>query len=292
MPTHTNPHIDKEELELERVAAVRKGEWAKYMREIEAEIIPGGADAIFPMFTIPSLDVQGKFKGESVHVKEAQKLDERVNRHPKDYNYYVAFDPGSSLVFGVLFMAVHRFTKQVVILDEIYETDRNKTSPKLIWPRAAAIMSRYMPVQHWHKVYDYAATWFQVEVNNEFGVALMPCTKDVNKKEVALSLIKDIMLTDLAEEKLMVVSDRCVKFIWEVTNYATDEHGKIPKINDHLIDALRYNINSAGISTVPRDRHIRPDDRRTWTDIDYLEDTDIIDQPIDFFEEETEEWYS
>jgi hypothetical protein len=261
------------------------------MREIEAEIIPGGADAIFPMFTIPSLDVQGKFKGESVHVKSAQKLDERVNRHPKDYNYYVAFDPGSSLVFGVLFMAVHRFTKQVVILDEIYETDRNKTSPKLIWPRAAAIMSRYMPVQHWHKVYDYAATWFQVEVNNEFGVALMPCTKDVNKKEVALSLIKDIMLTDLAEEKLMVVSDRCVKFIWEVTNYATDEHGKIPKINDHLIDALRYNINSAGISTVPRDRHSRSIDRREWTDIDYLEDYEILDQPIDFYEEETGEWY-
>lgn len=287
MPTHTNPYIDKEELELERIASIRKGEWAKYMREIEAEIVPGGANAIFPMFEIPRLGPDGKFIGESKHVKNKDEIDRLVNSHPKDYRYYCAFDPGSSLVFGVLFMAVHKFTKQVLILDEIYETNRNETSPKKIWPRAVAIMKRYMPVDHWHKVYDYAATWFQVEINNEFGVALMPCTKDVNKKEVALSLIKDFLL----EDSMVLVSDRCAKFIWEVTNYATDEHGKIPKENDHLIDALRYNFNSAGLSTIQRNRHQRPLDRREWTDIDYLADEEILDTPIDFDEEETHEWF-
>lgn len=290
MSTYTNPHIDKQELELERVAAIRKGEWAKFMREIEAEIIPGGADAVFPMFTIPRLNAAGEFEGESVHVKKHNLIDERVLRHPKDYDYYCAFDPGSALVFGVLFMAVHKFTKQVLILDEIYETDRNETSPKKIWPRAAQIMKRYYPIDRWSKVFDYAATWFQVEVNNEFGIALMPCTKDVNKKDVALSLIKDFMLEECEDnERLLVVSDRCKKFVWELTNYATDENGKLPKKNDHLIDALRYNFNSANLSTIPRQRHKRSSDRREWSEIDYLSDEDIVEQPIDFYSDVDEE---
>jgi hypothetical protein len=188
-------------------------------------------------------------------------------------------------------MAVHKFTKQVLILDEIYETNRNETSPKKIWPRAVAIMQRYLPVESWYKIYDYAATWFQVEINNEFNVALMPCTKDVNRKDVALSLIKDFMMADIEEESLFIVSNRCTKFIWEITNYSTDEHGKIPKKDDHLIDALRYNFNAAGLSTVPRDRHKRSSDRREWTEIDYLEDTDIMSLPIDFDEENTNDWF-
>jgi hypothetical protein len=291
MPTHTNPYIDKEELELEKQASIAKGEWAEYMREVMAEIVPGGANAIFPMFQIPLLDMAGKFVGESRHVKPQEEIDRRVQQYPKDYNYYVAFDPGSSLVFGVLFMAVHKFTKQVLILDEIYETNRNETSPKKIWPRAVAIMQRYLPVESWYKVYDYAATWFQVEINNEYRVALTPCTKDVNKKDVALSLIKDFMMADCEEESLFLVSNRCTKFIWEITNYSTDEHGKIPKLNDHLIDALRYNFNSAGLSTVPRDRHKRSSDRREWTDIDYLDDDEILEQPIDFDEDLTEDFF-
>lgn len=292
MTTYTNPYIDKAELELEKEASIRKGEWAKFMREIMAEIVPGGANAIFPMFKMPQLGVDGKMVGESYHVKSKDLVDIRVTQYPKDYNYYAAFDPGSSLVFGVLFMAVHKFTKQVIILDELYVTDRNETSPKRIWPRAVEIMNRYIPVSYWHKTYDYAATWFQVEINNEFGIALMPCTKDVNKKEVALSLIKDFMLEDSEGESLFIVSDRCEKFIWEITNYATDENGKIPKANDHLIDALRYNFNSAGLSTVSRKRHKRSEDRREWTDIDYLDDNEILDEPIDFDEEETSEWYN
>lgn len=292
-PTHTNPYIDKEELELEKEAAIRKGEWAKYMREIEAEVVPGGSNAIFPMFTIPKLDSAGNFVGESDHVKASHLLDEKVLKHPKDYNYYVAFDPGSSLVFGALFVAVNKFSKQVLVLDEIYETNRNLTSPKLIYPRAQAIMRRYVPEDRWHKVYDYAAAWFQVEVNNEFGVALTPCQKDINKKEFGLSVIKDFMLEEFEDtkEKFWLVADRCKKYIWETTNYCTDENGKIPKTDDHLQDCSRYISNSAGLSTVQRVRHQRPVDRREWTGIDYLSDEEIISQPLDFYEEETGEWY-
>lgn len=290
MPTYMNPYIDKEELEMEKKAAEMKGEVPKFMREIMAEIVPGGAFSIFPMFKSPMVDAAGKFTGETDHVKKSDKLDERIRRHPKDYNFYCAFDPGSSICFGVLFMAVNKYTKQVLILDEIYEKNRNETTGKKIWPRAAKIMQRYAPIEKWMKVYDYAASWFQVEINNEFGVALMPCTKDVNKKDVALSVIKDFMLaTDLDNESLFLVADRCEKFIWEAANYATDEEGRIPKVNDHLIDALRYDFNAAGLSTVPRERRSRSEDVREWSREDWMDEEEL--EVLDFHEELTEEFW-
>jgi hypothetical protein len=283
-PTYTNPYIDKEELDLERKAAEVKGELPKFMREIMAEIVPGGALSIFPMFDSPMVDAAGKFVGETTHVKNAVKLDEKIMRSYKDYTFYCAFDPGSSICFGVLFMAVNKYNKQVIILDEIYEKNRNLTTGKLIYPRAMKIMERYAPVSKWFKVYDYAAQWFQVEINNEFNVALMPCTKDVNKKDVALSLIKDFMLAeDDMKEKLFLVSDKCEKFIWEAANYATDEEGRIPKINDHLMDCVRYNFNSAGLHTVPKDRRSKVEDVRSWSREDWLDDAEY--EQVNFYEE-------
>lgn len=290
-PTYTNPYIDKEELDLERKAAEAKGELPKFMREIMAEIVPGGALSIFPMFQSPMVDAAGKFVGETSHVKSAAILEAKISRNYKDYSFYCAFDPGSSVCFGVLFMAVNKYNKQVIILDEIYEKNRNLTTGKLIYPRAVKIMERYAPVAKWQKVYDYAASWFQVEINNEFGVALMPCTKDVNKKDVALSVIKDFMLAeDDAKEKLFIVSDKCEKLIWEAANYATDEEGRIPKINDHLMDCLRYNFNSAGLHTVPKERRSKSEDIRSWSREDYLDDEEY--EQVDFYQEINEELYS
>lgn len=292
MPQSANPYIDPIEAALEKASMIRKGEWAKYMREIEAEIVPGGANAIFPMFEIPRLDSQGNHIGDSIHVKAKEEIDEKVLKYPKDYSFYCAFDPGSALVFGVLFIAVHKFSKQVLVLDEIYETDRSKTTGKRIYPRAVEIMNRYAPVEKWFKIYDHAAAWFQIEINNEFRVALTPCTKDVNKKDVALSVIKDFFLDDVYEdEKYLLTSNRAKKFIWEISSYCTDEKGDIPKRNDHLIDTLRYIFNAAYLSTVQRKRHQRPDDRRVWKEIDYMDDEEILNQPIDFDDDITQEFW-
>lgn len=293
MPTYMNPYIDPDELEMEKSAAQAKGEMPKFMREIMAEIVPGGALAIFPMFESPMVDAAGKFTGETTHVKKASYVDELIEKTRRDWKFYAAFDPGSSICFGVLFMAVNKYTKQVLIIDEIYEKNRNETTEKKIWPRAVKVMERYAPIKDWYKVYDYAASWFQIAVNNEFGVSLMPCTKDVNKKDVALSVIKDFMLEKHGEsESLFIVADRCEKFIWEAANYATDEEGRIPKVNDHLMDCLRYNFNSAGLHTVPKERHKRPQDMREWTTIDFMDDDEIESTSIDFDEEESNEWFA
>jgi hypothetical protein len=285
-PTHTNPYIDKEELELERIAAINKGEWAKYMREIEAEIVPGGANAIFPMLEIPRYDERGDFVGESRHVKKHSALLEQVTNSWRDWQYYVAYDPGSATCFAAVFAAVNRYSKKVIILDEIYEKRKMEMSTRKIYPLAMRKMQELMPRADWHESYDYAATWFQNEVMSEYRRAIMPCTKDINKKEEKLSSIKDFLLEDL-----FIISDKCKGLISEMSTYATDENGKIPKINDHAIDAVRYMFNAAHLSTVPRDRHQRSDDRRTWTEIDYLPDEEIIEAPIDFDEDITDEFY-
>ena len=286
LPTHCNPYIPKEELELEKQAAINKGEWAKYMREIEAEIVPGGANAIFPMLEIPRYDEKGNFVGESRHVKHHDKLWEEVFSTWKDWQYYAVYDPGSAVCFAVTFSAVNRYTKKVIVLDEIYEKRKMEMSTRQIYPRAMKKMAELNPRADWAEYYDYAATWFQNEVQAEYRRPVIPCTKDINKKEEKLSAIKDFLLEDL-----FVMSDRCKGLISEMSTYATDENNKIPKINDHAIDTIRYMFNAAHLSTVPRDRHTRPLDRREWGPIDLLEDHEVIMEPIDFYPEITEDIY-
>lgn len=285
-PTHTNPYIDKAELELEKQAAINKGEWAKYMREIEAEIVPGGANAIFPMLEIPRYDERGDFIGNSRHVHRHEDLLAEIAQYPKDWRFYAAYDPGSSSCFAALFAAVNVFSKKLVILDEIYEKRKMEMSTRKIYPRAKKKMLEIAPRYDWYQVYDNAASWFYNEVMAEYREAITPCDKDVNRKEEKLSVMKDFLLEDL-----FVISTRCKGLIQEMSTYATDDEGKIPKKNDHAIDAARYLMNAAHLNTVPRERHKRPEDRREWTAVDYMDDNEIIGEPIDFDSDITQEWY-
>lgn len=273
--TWTNPYIDKEELELEKQSAIAKGEWAKYMREIEAEIVPGGANAIFPMLEIPRYDEAGNFVGESRHVKTFHSLYSTQGQPGvsyKDWEFFAAYDPGSALCFAGLFAAVNKFTRQCVILDELYITDRNKTSTRQVYPAAMNKMKLICDRVDWRETYDYAAAWFQNEVQTEFRRNLIPCVKDIGKKEVKLSVIKDFLLTDR-----LIISDRCKNLISEMATYSTDEHGRIPKKNDHAIDSLRYLFNLASLNTNEKQRKSIDPEKRIWEpeDDDEFED-DIV----------------
>jgi hypothetical protein len=70
--------------------------------------------------------------------------------------------------------------------------------------------------------------------------------------------MQDIML----EPDLFVVSDACPWFIWEMSEYRTDEKNKIIEENDHLIDDFRYILNNAYYDKVPRPTKPRKKDRR------------------------------
>lgn len=252
-PTHDNPHIKKEYLEKIKRRLENRGEWDVWQREYLANVVKGGHNAIFPMFD------------REKHVRCDRELRQEVERTRKNWNYYVSFDPGTASCFAVLFVAIHKYTKQVYILDEIYEKNMRETSTRKIFPRA---IEKWRAINvrddSWTLTYDYAATWFYNEVVNEFGYGIMPCQKDLRKKEDKLSLIKDMYLADLIK-----VSDNCKNFIFETENYIRDDKGKIPKENDHLLDNFRYILNAGNVHTLPAEEPDKPwdfeiEDRRAY----------------------------
>jgi len=157
-------------------------------------------------------------------------------------------------------LAIHKYTKRIFILDEIYEKEQGKATSKAIWRRAVEKMRAINPIDDdWIKIYDYAAAWFQNEIQMEFGEAIFPCTKDLKNKEMKLSLIKQLLIEDL-----LVMSDNCPNMFWEARNYRKDENGRIPKENDHLLDDLRYILNTAHYYSIPGQRMERKSDWRAY----------------------------
>ena len=156
-------------------------------------------------------------------------------------------------MFGVLFIAFNPYTKDVYVLDEIYEKDQLNTSVNVIGPEILEKQHQFLIKQEWTNIYDEAATWFQTEMTDRFDVFFIPTQKSQNKKEHGLSLMKDIML-----EGLLHVSDRCRYFYWECENYIKDKNGKIPKINDHLIDCFRYFLGASCYELNEKEEYIMP----------------------------------
>lgn len=287
MPTNTNPFIKQKWLDNMEKVLVSRGEWHVWMREYMAEIVPSGALHIFPMFKAPKTEANGgRIISHTDHVRPYEELIEQVKRYPKDYTYHAIYDPASTSCFAVLLAAVHKQTKRVLCLKEIYETDKGKTSAKQIWPRAWSMKDEILTRRDWWRdVYDYAAAWFANEVSAEYGEGMTPCVKDLKDKQVRLSSIKDFI-----REGLFLVSDKCPKLVWELRNYATDENGKIPKKNDHLIDCTRYLFNDAGLHTLPKTKLVRSSDYRMAPEYDLPDFEEEV--PVDFYEDVTQEFFA
>jgi hypothetical protein len=285
MPTHMNPYIDPEDLKLEKESAIRKGEWAKYMREIEAEIVPGGANSIFPMLEVPRYDERGNFQGTSKHVREHEELMDMVNRHPKDWKFFWMNDPGTSTCFASLFVAINEVDKRFLVLDEIYEKDRSKNSTGKIIPVGQKKIEEINPRADWFRGYDHAAAWFNNEVINEFGFSLIPCQKDYGKdqQDAKHSLMKDMLLGGY-----YLISKKAKNHIAEMSTFATDENGKIPKKNDHTIDCAKYILNAANYHRVPKTPFDKNVDIRIYLESNEYEYEEDI--PINMYEME-EEFY-
>lgn len=235
-PSHVNPHISTEYLKRKEDELRSKGEYDIFELEYLAKRVKIGSKYIFPMLKKSMIKPHGELLE---HL--------RVNR--KDYDFYTGYDPGSVKCFAVGFTAIHRYNRNIIIIDEVYATKLGENSTRQIVPISLQ-KSKDINANDddWTDCYDYAAAWFASEIAYEYPDyphALFPCEKDLKNKESKLSLIKDIILAGL-----LTISDKCEKTYWELDNYKLDDKGKIVKENDHLIDQFRYVLNLAGYTTI------------------------------------------
>lgn len=201
-------------------------------REYYSKIVSGGSRAIFPMF-----------KEEHVVVPHHE-LVRTLEKDVSSLEWILTCDPGNTTCFAVLLMAINPRTKQIYLVDEIYETKQEFTVASNIWPRAEDMIRKIHPTVSIYddvrKVADEAGAWFITDVLYQFRVTIHPTQKHINKKESGLSIIKDAMI-----HGLLTISDKCENTIKEIAEYAIDRNGRIPKERDHAIDAIRYGLHIA-----------------------------------------------
>ena len=220
-------------------------------RELMAEIVVAGSKSLFPTLVLPDMnpeaDEDNKVRPGSFtkHWRPYEEVRKAIFRDFKSYDFHIIFDPASASTFGVLLLALNKYTRKVTALDCIYERDIAEMSTMMIMPRALAKMDEIEEDKaNWTMTYDNAAKWFQNEVQYNYHDAtfsLTPCDKDLKNKEAKLGQIKEMLKWGYFE-----MTDRCWFLLWEMMGYRKDEKGRIPKENDHLIDCLRYGLNAMG----------------------------------------------
>jgi hypothetical protein len=236
-------------LKSEKEKYYARGDGAMWEREYEARFVPGGVNAIFPNFS-------------KKHVVRHETLLGYIERDRRKLLWYTVSDPGTQTCFCVLFIAYNPYTSQVFVLDEIYETDRRYTSTRNIWDRVKE-KKEELGMADVDDLYDIAAAWFENEVVDYYGDALISVDKVSKDKDTQISLMKDMMTVP----NLLMMSDRCVSTYKEWSNYITDEKGRYKKVNDHSIDGFRYFLTHVNYSF-----HIDADNSLLEVVTDYREE--------------------
>jgi len=227
-PTWDNPHISKAWLEEEKKRLYDRGEGDVWEREYGAKRVKGGANKVFPMLS------------QSI-VKPHDHVMNEIYKDRKKLQFILWADPAAASCFAVLFVAINPYTKKLYFLDEIYEKDQARMTVKVIGSEIIAKRTELYSGRdaEWRQGYDEAATWFASEMLDVFDEYFEPTQKMKTDKATGLSQIKDILLDGKA-----VLSDRCVNLYKEMDHYRKDKSGKIPKVNDHLIDDFRYILHA------------------------------------------------
>lgn len=259
-PTWINPHIDKNWLREKKAELFAKGEEDVWYREYEARRVFGGKRAVFPMFE------SGK------HSRQHDVLICEIERDRRKLQWQCIADPAGATVFAVLFRAVNPYTRQVYCLDEIYEDRPAEMTTASMWAKIDRIIQDLNPCySDWTYIYDEAATWWANEIGALFSYERIdagwsPTMKASKSKEDGINLIREQFLANK-----LILSSRCTKLAWEIRNYIKDKNGKIPKINDHLIDCMRYGDMFIGHDLHPRAepsksrRPVDPETKRYYT---------------------------
>jgi len=229
LPTWANPHISKDWLKKKRIELFRSGREEEWYREYEARRVKGGKKSIFPMYNPKS------------HMMPYDQVIQEFQKDRKRMTWQCIADPASMSVFGVLFRAIHPYTKVIYRLNCLYVDTPSEMTSRSMWDKIFKIIMEINPrIEDWDLIYDEAASWFANEMldifeDEQIDNTWVPSEKYKNKKEYGINLIREQMLMGK-----YIVTDRCKKLIWEVENYIKDDKGRIPKENDHLIDCDRY----------------------------------------------------
>lgn len=218
-------------LEEARKRYIKRGEEHIFNREYGALYIPGGRRQIFPMFDWMNI------------VKSRRWMIEHIKANARRLNWYCIADPATESVFAVLFAAVNPDTKDIYIVDLIYQRDRFKTSSGEINPEVMRIVREWNPnVEGWQFSYDDHEGWFQLESQKiKDSPPWQPVGKYARAKSAGVSAVKDAL-----RFRKFWVNVECEWINTEFANYCTDENGKIPKGRDHTIDCVRYLLTVCG----------------------------------------------
>ncbi len=231
IPSEINPTLDKAELAKKKEALFRSGDETIWYREYEGRLIFGGEGAVFPHWD------------KKVHVRRHDVLTASLERDRHKLKWFTVCDPGSTSCFAVLFGVHNPYTGEMFFLDEIYEKDRKKTSAIQMWEEMQIRQQMLYPNHPkgtFRVIYDEAAAWFRNEIQANFREPVTPTQKSFRDVDSDISLIKEGLL----HEKFYYSSK--LKWLpWEIENYVTDEKGHYPKMDDHLIDCMRYMIRAA-----------------------------------------------
>jgi hypothetical protein len=225
--------------------------------EFYSKVIPGGKRAIFPM-----LD-------KDRHMIKHTKMYSIIDKERDQLDFYCIADPGTTTVFGVLFVAYNRWNKKVYLIDEIYEEQQKKCSTGSIYPIIEATCKQWHDGtdiitdlwdinDDWFLGYDQAAAWFANEVAVRYDAAFVATEKTLKSKQEGISLIRDQLNFDM-----ILISDKCEKTWLDMESYARKDNGDIPKEHDHTIDCLRYANGFHNYDITEAFKHIKKKDPMT-----------------------------
>lgn len=255
-----------------RQELIDRGEEYRWKIEYLAENVAMGKNAVFPMIS-------------KRNVVPLDLIHEDLKKDQHKLDWYCIADPGTSTVFGVLFICLNPYTRQIWILDEIYEKDRCETATrnilKSIVKKMKFLAPELDPEDNWIKIFDEAAPWFMNEAENQrdkkLSLTFNPTQKYYNKKENGLALMKECLLY-----KTAFMTDRCPNLYWEMEQYTCID-GKYPKHHDHLIDDFRYFLADSGYDMVEAlEAKKKPEKRsRLLPTENELRSKDIIETDLD-----------
>lgn len=208
-----------------------RGELHVWDREYGAIYSPSGSRLIYPNYNRVKVGRSSDF------------LLNHVKKHAKEWDWVCSADPANDDPFAVVFVAVHRTTRQVAVVDGIYETDRALKTVKAIWAQIEQKVRKWNPnFDDWNFIHDDQASWFgaefQSQVPNELAhkPAWTPAGKLSRSKDSAISVVNGLIAADS-----LWVNNEFDKFHWEHERWQTDEKsGKPKKLHDHTCDAFRY----------------------------------------------------